>query len=198
MPSAIKNPNHPPKGSTIKVDPIRKIKDIKAIKKLLHDKPRDLCLFTLGVNTNLRASDLLRITAGKVRHLETGDELTLKEQKTGKHRRITLNKAVIASIQALLKSRNYQDDDLLFIGQRGCLTVSSVNRLVKMWCAAINLKGNYGSHSLRKSFGYHQRVTYGVGIPELMVTFNHSSQRQTLDYLCIQDEEIKSIYMNEI
>jgi hypothetical protein len=54
MPSAkIKNPNHPPKGSSIKVDPIRKIKDIKAIKKLLHDKPRDLCLFTLGVNTNL-------------------------------------------------------------------------------------------------------------------------------------------------
>jgi hypothetical protein len=29
-----KNPNHPPKGSTIKVDPIRKIKDIKAINVL--------------------------------------------------------------------------------------------------------------------------------------------------------------------
>ena len=193
-----KNPNHPPKGSTIKVDPIRKIKDIKAIKKLLHDKPRDLCLFTFGINTNLRASDLLRITVGMVRHLEAGDELALKERKTGKHRRITLNKAVTASIQALLKSRDYQDDDHLFIGQRGCLTVSSVNRLVKTWCAEINLKGNYGSHSLRKSFGYHQRVTYNVGIPELMVTFNHSTQRQTLDYLCIQPDEVKSIYLNEL
>ena len=193
-----KNPNHPPKGSTIKVDPIRKIKDIKAIKKLLHDKPRDLCLFTLGINTNLRASDLLRITAGMVRHLEAGDELTLKEKKTGKHRRITLNKAVISSIQALLYSRDYKDDDPLFLGQRGCLTVSSVNRLVKTWCKIINLKGNYGSHTLRKTFGFHQRVTYGVGIPELMVTYNHSSQRQTLDYLCIQDEEIRSIFMNEL
>ena len=193
-----RNPNHPPKGSTIKVDPIRKIKDIKAIKKLLHDKPRDLCLFTMGINTNLRASDLLRIKAGMVRDLEAGDELTLKEKKTGKHRRITLNKAVIASIQALLNSRDYQDDDPLFLGQRGCLTVSSVNRLVKTWCAEINLKGNFGSHSLRKSFGFHQRVTYGVGIPELMVTFNHSTQRQTLDYLCIQPDEVKSIYMNEI
>lgn len=46
---------------------------------------RALCLFTLGINTNLRASDLLRITAGMVRHLEAGDELTLKEQKTGNH-----------------------------------------------------------------------------------------------------------------
>jgi integrase len=195
---ASRNPNHPPKGSTIRVDPIRKLKDIKAIKKLLHDKPRDLCLFTLGINTNLRASDLLRITAGMVRHLEASDELTLKEKKTGKHRRITLNKAVIASIQTLLKSRDYQDADPLFLGQRGCLTVSSVNRLVKTWCKDINLKGNYGSHSLRKTFGYHQRVTFNVGVAELMVTFNHSTQRQTLDYLCIQDEEIRSIYMNEI
>ena len=201
MPStknASRNPNHPKKFSTIKVDPIRKLKDIKAIKKMLHDKPRDFCLFTLGINTNLRASDLLRITAGMVRHLDAGDELTLKEKKTAKHRRITLNKAVIDSIQALLDSRDYQDDDPLFLGQRGCLTVSSVNRLVKGWCAGINLKGNFGSHSLRKTFGYHQRVTFNVGVPELMFTFNHSSQRQTLDYLCIQPDEVKSIYMNEI
>ena len=55
------NPNHPKKGSTIKVDPIKKLKDIKAIKKILANKPRDLALFTIGINTNLRASDLLRL-----------------------------------------------------------------------------------------------------------------------------------------
>ena len=74
----------------------------------------------------------------------------------------------------------------------------SNNRLVKQWSRAINLKGNYGSHSLRKTFGYHQRVTFGRGIPELMVVFNHSTQHQTLDYLCIQPDEVKSIYMNEL
>ncbi|WP_319526514.1 tyrosine-type recombinase/integrase [uncultured Desulfosarcina sp.] len=192
------NPNHPKKGTTIKVDPIKKVKDIKAIKKLLHDKPRDLCLFTLGINTNLRASDLLRITAGMVRGLKAGDELAIKEKKTGKHRRITLNKAATEAIQGLLQSRDYQDDDPIFIGQRGPLTVPSINRLVKGWCRSINLKGNYGSHTLRKSFGYHQRTTFGVGIPELMVAFNHSSQRETLEYLCIQPEEVRSIYMNEL
>jgi hypothetical protein len=67
-----------------------------------------------------------------------------------------------------------------------------------MWCAAINLKGNFGSHSLRKTFGYHQRVTFNVGVPELMVAFNHSSQRETLEYLCIQPDEVKSIYLNEL
>jgi integrase len=197
----MQNPNHPKKGSTITVDPIRTIKDIKAIKSMLSDRPRDLCLFTLGINTNLRASDLLGLTVGEVRNLKPGDELTLKEKKTGKHRRITLNKAVVASIQSLLGSQLHagsDDDTPLFSGQRGCLTVPSVNRLVKQWCRAINLKGNYGSHSLRKTFGYHQRVTFGRGIPELMVVFNHSTQRQTLDYLCIQPEEVKSIYLNEL
>ena len=130
--------------------------------------------------------------------MNAGDELTLKEKKTGKHRRITLNKAVTASVQALLASRKYQDNDPLFLGQRGLLTVSSVNRLVKTWCKTINLKGNYGSHTLRKTFGYHQRVSFNVGVPELMVAFNHSSQRETLEYLCIQPDEVKSIYMNEL
>lgn len=78
------------------------------------------------------------------------------------------------------------------------LTVPSVHRLVKGWCGAIRLKGNYGSHTLRKTWGYHQRVTFDVGLPELMVAFNHSTQRQTLDYLCVQPEELKNIYQNEL
>ena len=48
-------------GSKIKVEPIRKKKDINLIKKLLSDKPLDQALFTVGINTNLRASDLLAL-----------------------------------------------------------------------------------------------------------------------------------------
>jgi integrase len=146
----------------------------------------------------LRASDLLRITAEQVDGLKPGDEIELKEKKTGKIRRITLNKACIKAIEGLLAEGKHEPQDILFKGQRGPLTVPSVHRLVKSWCAQINLKGNYGSHTLRKTFGYHQRVTFGVSLPILMQTFNHSSQRQTLDYLCVQDEEIKSIYENEL
>ncbi len=126
------------------------------------------------------------------------DLITLKEKKTGKHRRSTLNKAAAGAIQGLLRSRDRNNGQPLFVGQRGRLTVPSVNRLVKQWCRSINLKGNYGSHSLRKTFGYHQRVSFGVSVPELMVVFNHSSQRETLEYLCIQPEEVRSIYMNEL
>ena len=86
-----------------------------------------LLLFILGINTNLRASDLLRITVGQVRDLKPGDEITLKEKKTGKPRRITLNKACVQAIQRLLASRPYDDADPLFLGQRGPLTVPSVH-----------------------------------------------------------------------
>jgi integrase len=193
-----RNHNRPKKGTQIKVDPIRKRKDIESIKKLLRDDARNSALFIVGVNTNLRASDLLRIKVGQVRDLKPGDEITLKEKKTGKFRRVTLNKSCVQAIQRLLASRPYADEDFLFMGQRGQLTVPSVHRLVKGWCKSINLRGNYGSHSLRKTWGYHQRVTFGTDIPRLMVCFNHSTQRQTLDYLCIQPEEIKDVYQNEL
>ena len=193
------NRNHPKKGSQIKVEPIRKVKDINLIKKHLSDKPRDLALFILGINTNLRASDLLRLTVDQVKYLNKGDAIDLKEKKTGKPRRINLNKACIESIQALLGTGEHQGQDYLFKSQRGAvLTVSTVNNMVKGWCKEINLRGNYGSHTLRKTWGYHQRVTFGTDLPRLMVCFNHSTQKQTLDYLCIQPEEIRSVYANEI
>jgi len=197
----MKNLNHPKKGSHISVEPIRRRKDIKLIKKILQASPRNLCLFILGINTNLRASDLLGIKVEQVRHLQPGEELSLKEKKTQKQRRINLNRACIEAIQNLLKSIKYENDDFLFLSNRkdkNVLTVSSLSTLVKKWCKDINLKGNYASHTLRKTWGYHQRVTFGVGIPELMVCFNHTSQKQTLDYLCVQPEEIKSVYQNEL
>ena len=192
------NYNRPEKGSSIKVDPIKSTKHIHTIKKLLNDKPFDHALFTVGINTNLRASDLLRIKVGQVKDLKPNDEIAINEKKTKKPRRITLNKACISAIQGLLTSKEYSDKDYLFTGQRGVLTVPTVNQKVKSWCKAINLKGNYGSHTLRKTWGYHQRVTFGTDLPRLMVCFNHSTQRQTLDYLCIQPQEIRDVYENEL
>ena len=80
----IKNPNHPKKGSTTKVDPIRKIQDIKSIIKLLNDKPKEQLLFTLGVNNGLRTGDLLRLKVKHVKDLKTGDTFEITESKTGK------------------------------------------------------------------------------------------------------------------
>ena len=77
----IKNPNHPKKGSIIRVSPIRKKEHIQAIKALLKNQPRNLALFTFGINTALRASDILQIKVGQVEGLKIGESFVIREKK---------------------------------------------------------------------------------------------------------------------
>jgi hypothetical protein len=44
------------------------------------------------------------------------DEIVLKEQETGKRRRISLNKSCVDAINTLMKSRDYSDDEPIFSG----------------------------------------------------------------------------------
>jgi integrase len=195
------NANHPKSGSTIKVEPITKPRHVKRIKDQLADQPRNLAIFVIGINTNLRASDLIALTVGQVRLLQVGEHFTTKERKTGKARQITINKGVYQAVQNLLAIMpNATDDQPLFQSRKGgkALTTQTIHALVKLWCKEADLKGNYGSHSLRKTFGYMHRTVHHTDIPTLMVMFNHSSEKQTLDYLGIQRDEIKDAYLKEI
>jgi integrase len=192
------NPNQPTAGATIKVEPIRDKKAITRIKKILADRPRDLCLFTLGINTAYRANELLSLKVGQVKNLRAGDVLDLKQRKTHKYRPVTLNPTAIAAIQAWLAVSGLKLEDYLFTGQRGCLTVETMSTRVKTWCQGVGLKGNYGSHTLRKTWGYWQRLERGTAIPLLMEAFGHATQQQTLAYLGIQSNEIAAIYELEL
>lgn len=193
-----KNANHPQKGSTIRVEPIRDKKAIYRIKKILEDHPRDYCLFVVGINTAFRANELLSIKTKQVMHLNPGDHLDVKQSKTGKYRRVTLNKTAHEAIQQLLASREFAPDDYIYSGKRGLLQVSTVSTMVKQWCQDAGLRGNYASHTLRKTWGYWQRIDRGTSVPLLMEAFGHATQRQTLDYLGIQSEEISEIYGMEL
>jgi integrase len=195
------NNNQPKLGDIIKVSPIRELKDIKNIKKLLSDSPRDFAIFTLGINTNLRAGDILSVTVGMVRNLKPEEHFSIKEEKTGKGRSITINKTVHEAIQALLATMPDATDNMpLFQSRKGkqALCVPYLNSMVKEWCKQINLKGNYGSHTLRKTFGFMHRTVNKTDIGTLMVMYNHSTQKQTLEYLCIQPEDIKAAYLFEL
>ena len=192
------NPHHPKKGSTIKVEPIRDRKAIKRIKKMLDDNPRNLCLFTLGINTAYRANELLSIRVEQVRHLEPGDSFDLKQRKTQKYRTVMMNPSVVTAIQDCIEEGKLNNDDPLFLGARGLLTVPSVSRMIKTWCQDAGLKGNYGSHTLRKTWGYWQRMERGTAVPLLMEAFGHATQQQTLSYLGIQAAEIAQIYELEL
>ncbi len=195
------NPNHPKKGSNITVQPIRDLKDIESIKKILSQDTRDLLLFTIGINNGLRCGDLLRLKVGDVKNLKVNETLTIREQKTGKTNVLMVNKSVFKVLKDYLTETKPDDDHFLFKSRKGKnqpLSVQSVNSMVKEWCRSINLKGNYGTHTLRKSFGYIQRTKFGVSWEILCKRFNHSSPSVTMRYLGIEDKEVNGILMNEI
>ena len=187
------------KGSKVKVEPVRKLKDIKAISKLLQGKPRDLLLWTLGINNGLRASDLVAIKVAQVQDLKPGEVLNIVESKTGKDNVLVINKPVYKALQGFLEVVQPDPGEYLFQSRKGgYISSQSVGRLVKTWCKDINLKGNYGAHTLRKTWGYHQRINHGVGFEILCKRYNHSSPSITMGYLGIESKEVHDILMNEI
>ena len=98
-----------------------------------------------------------------------------------------------------LKAKSCSNNTLTpSMGKRGCLTVPTVSTMVKTWCENAGLKGSYGSHTLRKTWGYWQRMERGTAVPLLMEAFGHATQQQTLAYLGIQAEEIAQIYEMEL
>ncbi len=193
--------NHPKKGAAIKVEPIRDRAAIAEIKRNLIDagKWRDYCLFTLGINTAYRASDLLALTVGQVEHLRPGDVLDIKERKTRTYRAATLNHAAWVALDDWLRFHPRRDDPdaPLFLSARrdGPLSVSTLSRMVKTWCREAGLHGRYGSHSLRKTWGYHQRKLSDAPLPLLMTAYGHSSEAQTLRYLFIQERELRDLFL---
>lgn len=196
-----KNPNHPAKGSSTIVEPIRSLDAISAIKAMLHDKPRDLLLFVMATNNGIRCGDLLKLKIGNLRGKNVDDTLTIKESKTNKPNIIAINDSVHSALMRFLASGSLGDNAYVFQSQKGentPLTIQSVNRLVKAWCREVGLEGNYGAHSLRKTFGYVQRVHYGVGFEVLCKRFNHASPTITMRYLGINDAEVIGILKNSI
>ncbi|MFO8240200.1 MAG: tyrosine-type recombinase/integrase, partial [Dissulfuribacterales bacterium] len=117
---------------------------------MLEGNPRNQLLFVMGINNGLRVGDLLKLKVKDVKDAKAGDTVRVKEQKTGKINVLVINKATYKALSNYLKKRNPDPEDWLFPSQKGNgpLTVSAANRMVKSWCDQINLRGNYGTHSL--------------------------------------------------
>lgn len=191
--------NHPQTGSMIAVDPIRSLEDVALVRSSLADRngghSRNLTLFTLGVNTNLRAGDLLSLRVSNIDFAQ--QRLVLREQKTGKTRHIDISPEVWAMLS---EYHGQPRANLLFTSRKGGgkIGVTSLNHMVKKWCADVGLKGHYGSHTLRKTWAFIQYRIFGTDLAVVSRELNHSSMDVTYRYLGITPDEVKAAYMRFI
>lgn len=167
------------------VQPIRDKKLIESMKnELLKGGYRDYMLFVFGINTGLRISDILSL---KVDDVRDRTHIILKEQKTGKTKRIKIN-----GVQDELNKyiQGMADDEYLFKSQKGHNSpISRVQayRILSHASRAIGIDGEIGTHTLRKTFGYHfYQKTKDVAL--LQELFNHSAPSVTLRYIGINQD----------
>ncbi len=181
------------------VDPIRDMDAINDIIDYLkeNDSPRNYLLFTLGVNSALRISDLLSLKVEDVvdESWNIKDYIYLREGKTNKEKTYSLSNGAREAIEYYLDQKNVERDDYLFGSQNndGPINRTWAWELINRWTDRFDLPGNYGAHSLRKSWGYHALRTYDAPIEMIQAKLNHSSPAVTRRYIGIEKEEISEL-----
>ena len=184
--------------------PIKDEKKIKLMKLVLRDQNdrgqgvRNLLLFVMGINTALRVSDLLALTIDDVRD-DKGrmrPAVTLKEAKTGKLKQFPLNDSILEVLEDHLRSKSsLVSPTSLFSSYKTKqgLTRTQAYRILSSAAKAVGLEG-IGTHTLRKTFGYHMYKRTG-NLALVQKLLNHSSSGDTLRYIGIDQENMDEAYL---
>lgn len=181
------------KGSKT-VDPIRDLEQVRRIRDVLEGtNPRDASMFTFNVHVGLRGSDLLSL---RWESLIEGDSvrrvLRLSEGKTGRTAKLELPPAAQQAIRRWWELVHFPKEGIVFPSQRtlSAMNVASLHALVNKWAKAAGVQGHFGSHSLRKTFGYHAYSLGHLTLEDLQWRFGHSSPATTLRYIGVTDETV--------
>jgi len=186
------------------VEPIRDRKKIAQIKNQLRGQRRyrDLLLFVMGINTALRISDLLELQVEHFLddHQHIKRRFWIKEQKRGKRQEVVVNASIrdgleeyFAAYPEIIGDQN----NFIFFNTKVNGFMRPIRRgqawkVITTICHQVGLRGNFGTHSLRKTWGYHARMQ-GVDLALIMHKLNHESIAYSKRYLGITDDELQAV-----
>lgn len=193
--------------------PIKDKGDIKAIARMMvkWGYQREAHLLIIGCNTALRYSDLRLMKfediSRSAKEDGTGYIEQLIEQKTGKAKRLTLNKTAMNYITKqyeLLQSKGVDTPVYVFqgTGNRTKATPkpvsrSHVNNVFKYVRESMDLNFRLSTHSLRKSFSFHAYDNgNGIDIKVIQKLLNHASEDETFNYIGINAERVQQTYID--
>ncbi|WP_456266659.1 MULTISPECIES: site-specific integrase [unclassified Bacillus (in: firmicutes)] len=154
------------------------------IKKYFKERnKRNLLLLVAGINLGLRISDLLQLRVKDVKK----QYVSLREKKTGKEKRIKINKTLRKALDQYINDRD--DQEYVFRSREGLnkpISRSSAYNILREAAEYVGLD-SIGTHTLRKMFGYwHYKKFKDVAL--LQEIFNHSSPDITLRYIGITQD----------
>lgn len=176
------------------VQPIRDKEDIESTKRiLLKSGTRDHLLFVVGINTGLRVSDILKL---KVSDIRDTTHIKIKEKKTGKDKWAFVNDSLRRHSDPYIIGM--EDDDYLFPSRKGInspISRSQAYRILNGAARAAGISYEIGTHTLRKTFGYHHYKQY-KDVALLQNLFNHSSPGVTLRYIGVTQDNMDETVRN--
>ncbi|MFQ6092921.1 MAG: tyrosine-type recombinase/integrase [bacterium] len=159
---------------------------------------RDRCLFTIGINTGARISELVNLNVGDVwQHGRPVDLLALRKSTTkGKKARvIPLNDAAKEAVEELVEWKRTQEEFLdpgaaLFVSRKGGrLTRQQTHNILKGAFEGNELQGKVTTHSLRKTVAttLHSR---GIPLGVIQEVLGHESVATTRKYIAVSLSEL--------
>lgn len=176
------------------VEPIRNIEHLKKLENYLAKRsPRDLLMFTIGTNCGLRISDIVALNVGDVRNKS---HIQIVEKKTKKFKKFPINAKLKPMFEEFTKGK--RSDEALFKSRfNNRMDRYTAYRILRGACQAVRLQEKVGTHTMRKTFGYHHYKKY-KDVAMLQKIFNHSSPQITLKYIGIEQDQIDESYTNFI
>ena len=174
------------------------IKDDSIVNKMLELMKADgnnriHLLFTIGIRTGYRISDILTLTYEDIRGQI---RITLKEKKTKKIRGIAIHE----DIQKAFIDYDNGGTGLLFTSNSNRNKGKAISRIyvvneLKKYAELAGFMENVGSHTMRKTFGYRiYRNTNNLATVQKLL--NHSNSSHTLRYIGIEAEQLDEAVMS--
>lgn len=163
----------------------------------LEGRTRDLALFNLGLDSKLRACDLVKL---KVSDVICGRSVLRRthivQQKTGSPVQFEITPNTGQSILAWVKQAGLKESDYLFksrIHSAEHLSTRQYNRIFHGWIEKLNLDTSlYSTHSMRRTKPYLiYKKTKNLRVVQLLL--GHKKLESTVRYLGIEVDDALEI-----
>ena len=176
------------------VDPVKSKRECINIRDWFYSKgwEKYAVIWWFGIHSGLRISDILGLRIDDVFGRE---RILIREQKTGKIKEFPLSTKMKKLLWDYCRDR-VGISEWVFEGRgQRRLDRAQVYRRLQEARDALKIDCHIGTHTMRKTFGYHSYRQY-KDITLLQYIYNHTSPEVTKRYIGITQDEVDRYYLN--